>query len=336
MSVLNPRELKAAAGSALQAASCSPKKLVLIHTGATLALSLLLTVVNYLLEQQIGTTGGLSGMDLRSVLSTAQSVLQVAQSILVPFWNAGFLFAALGILRRREVSPRSLLEGFSRFGPILRLQLLQGLLYMLISMGAVYLSSFLFVMTPWAAPLMDAMEPLMADSSLLSDTDALSAAMMESMEGVLNQIALPLVLITCAVLLVALVPVFYRFRLAQYVLMDDGRTGALAAMASSAAMMKGNFLRFIRLDLSFWWYYLLELLATLVFYSDLILPLLGVTLPWSATVSFFGAFLLYLACMLALHWWKKSDLEVTYAAAYDSLKIPRQPQPVPKNQPWSY
>ena len=316
MSVLNPRELKANAADALQQASHNPKTLVLIHTGVTLIASLLLMAVDSLLEEQIGSTGGLSGMDLRSILSTAQAALQVANAILLPFWNAGFLFAAMGLARRRETSVRSLLEGFRRFGPILRLQLLLGAVYFLIAMGSVYLASFLFMLTPWAAPLTQAMEAIMADSQLVADPDALSAALMAAAEEVM----VPLMILVGIVFLAALIPAAYRFRLAQYAILDDARIGALAAMGFSGRMMKGNFLRFVKLDVSFWWYYLLSALASAVCYGDLLLPALGVDLPWSNGVRVLLAVILYAACLLALHWWKKCDVEVTYAAAYDSLK----------------
>ena len=53
------------------------RKWILIHSGITLGVGLALTLIDYLLERQIGTTGGLGGVGLRAVLSTAQSVLQL-------------------------------------------------------------------------------------------------------------------------------------------------------------------------------------------------------------------------------------------------------------------
>lgn len=334
MSVFKPRELKSSAANSLRHSSCHPKFLILVHTGAALAISLLLMIINHLLEKQIGTTGGLSGMDLRSILSTAQSVLQVAQGILLPFWSAGLLFAAMNIYRRRDTSLQSLLEGFYRLGPILRLQLLQGVIYFFVTMGSIYLSSFLFTLTPWAAPLMQTMESVMADSALMSDPEALAAVL----SGALEEVMVPMMILMGLVFLLACIPVFYRFRLAQYIVMDDGKTGALAAMAASRILMKGNLLRFLRLDLSFWWFYLLDTLVTAVCYADLLLPMLGIQLPWSSTVSFFLSFVLYLICQLALYGWKKMDVEVTYAAAYDTLRTTHQAQtqPTPKSQPWNY
>ena len=74
MKTLDPRSLKAEADAALQAAAYDPQKLILIHTGVIMALSLVLTALDYLLEQQIGTTGGLSGMGTRSIRDTAHCI----------------------------------------------------------------------------------------------------------------------------------------------------------------------------------------------------------------------------------------------------------------------
>lgn len=323
MSVLNPRALKSAAADALRQSPIPPRKLVAIHTGITLVLALALTVIHFLLEQQIGTTGGLNGIGLRSALVTAQSILQLAQSVLMPFWSAGFLFSALQIHRRRDLSAGSLLEGFRRFGPILRLQIAQGVLYFFLSTGSVYLSSFLFAMSPWSAPLVEAMEPLVSNPELMADPEALTAAL----AGPLEQLTVPILLIFAAVFLVACVPMLYRFRLAQYIILEEGSTRALAAMSASAWLMKGNFLQFLKLDLSFWWYYLLELLVSVICYADVLISLLNISLPWSPTVTFFGSFVLYLICLLLLHLWKKSDVEVTYAAAYDALRPKEEPAP---------
>ena len=161
-----------------------------------------------------------------------------------------------------------------------------------------------------------AMEAILSDSQLMADPEALSAALMAAAE----EVTVPLMLLVCVVFLAALVPVAYRFRLAPYAILDDTRIGALAAMGVSAAMMKGNFLRFVKLDLSFWWYYLLSALVGAVYYADLLLPALGVSLPLSSGVRMLLTVIPYAACLLGLHWWKKCEVEVTYAAAYDSLK----------------
>ena len=85
MNIRQRRQLKAAAARSLQNAAYDPKKLVLIHTAAVLIFFAVLAVVDYLLEQQIGSTGGLSGLGTRTILATAQQVLQLSEQILIPF-----------------------------------------------------------------------------------------------------------------------------------------------------------------------------------------------------------------------------------------------------------
>ena len=85
----NNSQLRADAAAAVR---CAPeqKKLVLVWAGTSVAVSLLVSIVNFLLEGQISGTGGLSGIGLRSILSTAQSVLSIASAILIPFWDLEF------------------------------------------------------------------------------------------------------------------------------------------------------------------------------------------------------------------------------------------------------
>ena len=74
----------------LNNAACDTQKLTLLHTGAALAVSLVLTLLNLLLNRQIDTTGGLAGIGTRSVLELLQSVLSLGSSIAIPFWNWAF------------------------------------------------------------------------------------------------------------------------------------------------------------------------------------------------------------------------------------------------------
>ena len=63
------------------------------------------------------------------MLSTGQSILPLVQMLLILCWNMGYAVCALRMARRQETQPRTLLEGFRLFGPVLRAALLQGLIY---------------------------------------------------------------------------------------------------------------------------------------------------------------------------------------------------------------
>ena len=95
MDLLDRRGLKNAAGDALAQAPRNPKRIILIHTAVSLVIMLLVAVLDYVLSGQIENTGGLSGLGTRSVLTTVQSILQMVQMAVLPFWEIGYLYAAM-------------------------------------------------------------------------------------------------------------------------------------------------------------------------------------------------------------------------------------------------
>ena len=326
MELFDRRAVKEAARKSLVNASRDPKRLILIHTGATLLLAIVLTVIDYLLEQKIGTTGGLGGIGTRSVLTTVQSVLRYVQILVLPIWNCGYLYACLHISRQKCADERSLLEGFHRFGPIFRLTLLQALIYGIVGCVCAYASSAVFVMTPWAQPLMDALQPM------IESGEVTEAALLAAMETVY----VPLILIFAAIFLALCLPIYYQLRLANFCIMDGQRKGALAAILESRRLTKGSRMALLKLDLSFWWFYLLDLLVSLLCYGDMILTAFGVNLPWSADASYFIFLAVYAVGQLLLYAWKKNEVFVTYAHVYNTLQPTAldTPAPQPKQLPW--
>lgn len=303
MDIRDRRGLKSEAGKALAAASYDPKKLILMHTGAMVALSLVLALIDYVLDKGISGTGGLSGVGTRSALETLQTVLMCAQLVAMLFWQIGYVYAALGISRGQPVGPGSLLEGFRQFGPVLRLRLILALLYSGIVMLCVYGASILFSLTPLAEPVLAAYE--------VGTEEALFAAM--------DEVMLPLMGVMLVVMLVGFVPYWYRLRLAEYALMDDPKAGAMQAVRKSRMLMRRNRMELLKLDMSFWWFYLGEVLVMVVAYGDLILPMFGLSLPWSNTVSYYVFLVLSYLCQMALYWWRGNELQVTYAKFYEAL-----------------
>lgn len=326
MDIRNRRELKTAAARSLAESGCDYRRWMTLHIGVTLAVSLVLSVLHYLLEQQIGTTGGLSGVGLRTVLTTVQSVLQLAQ-VALPFWQFGWLVISMGLARGEEMSAGDLLTGFHRFGPVLRLLLLQGIVYFAIGTAGSYAAMILFMMTPFAKPFV---EVYMEAGAGNWDTDSIYAAL----DGIMEEALVPLLLIYLVVFLLLAAPVFYRLRFSQYCLADDPAGKALNAMKKSLAMTKGNVKAIIGLDLSFWWFYALDLGVTVIAYLDLLMGLFGAALPGPPWVSYFGALVIHSVCQLALYRWRKPLVDVTYVKAYEALQGPA-PAPKPVKFPWS-
>ena len=64
------RQLKAQAQERAASARYDARKLALLFTGAAVALSFLITLVGFLLTKQMEGTGGLSGIGLRTLLSS--------------------------------------------------------------------------------------------------------------------------------------------------------------------------------------------------------------------------------------------------------------------------
>lgn len=314
MDIRDRRGLLAHAGEALD---CAPnhRRLVLLSTGAAAAVSLLVSFLNFILAGQIDQTGGLSGIGLRSVLSTVQSVLSLVVNFALPFWALGYTRAMLCIGRKEVVSDGVLLEGFRRFKPALRLFLLQGLVYFLVCMLCINIGSMLFSMTPLAEPAYALLEPLLS----LETEEAMMEAMYALDTNVVMQAMAPM-LIGCGVLcVIGCIPVSYRLRMSTYYIMDAPQGGALAAMLTSNRMMKGNCRALFKLDLGFWWFYLCEALIAALAWCDELLPALGVTLPVSADGAYFLFYALALGLQLGLYALARNRIEVTYARVYDIL-----------------
>ena len=315
MTISDRRGLKQAARQAIAQATYDPKKLILIHTGASAVLSLVLALVDHLLEQQIGSTGGLSGVGMRAMLETAQTVLMIGQVVALVFWQIGYVFVTLQLCKGEEVSPGSLLQGFRRFGAVLHLRLKMAIWYFGMAMLCMFVASQIFSWTPWAAPLKELLTLDVPQETILA---------------VAESCALPMLAILLVVVLVIAVPAFYRLRMVEFVLMDDHRFGATIAFYNSRVLMRKNRWKLFRLDLSFWWFYALELLIGIVAYGDLILPVLGFELPWSSTVSYYVFLILCYIGQLALYWWRGNEVQVTYAMAFRALLPKQQEEPVPE------
>ena len=293
------RTLKAEASRTLLGAAYSPRLLVLIHTGVALGVGLVLALIGDILDHGVSAAGGLSGMSTQAALTTAQVVLQLIGVATMPFWQAGIVSAALKVSRRQQVSPRDLTEGFRRFKPMLSSGIMVGLQYLSMGFVSSYLSSALIVFVPFAAAVYPAV-----------------------------------FLLAYAVLAV---PVFYRSRMVRYLIMDNPDLGGIRAVLMSGKMMRGRWLRLFKLDLSFWWFYGLELLLGVVSAGNLLLPMLGVALPVSDGVAYWGFQLLAGAGELGLYYLARPKLEVTYALCYEAFLQPEDPKPQkPAVHPWTY
>lgn len=312
MQFTNPSALRCRANDTLRYATYDPKKLAMLHTAVALGCSLLVTVVNILVSRQIADTGGLSGMGLRSVLSTMQSVLEFVVMVALPFWEIGLIFAALGWARKEHASPRTLLQGFARFRSVLVLNLLRLAVLFAASFTIFYVISSFYMMTPFSEPLWELVEPMMYGSMTTQELEAMLTP--EMMDAIMQASVPMLVLFGIAYVPVA-VFLFYRLRFAEYA-MADGINPFKALWRSVRLTAKGRCVRLLKVDLHFWWYYLALAAFAVLGFADVILAWFGVNLPISADAATILVYLMAILCQVAFCWQYQATVSTVYALLY--------------------
>ena len=321
MDIRNRKGLRQEAAAALADNPGDPRKTLLVFITVTMAATLLSSLLVTVLNSRIANTGGLGGMGLRSILTTIRQVVPMAVSLALMALELGYWGTALEMSLRRSVQPRTLLMGFPRFGALIRMMFAQGLVYLLLFIAALNVGSIIFMATPLARDFYTLVVPLVQDVEALYDAMYHDPAF----AGQLIRTMIPVFPIIGVLFLAAAAPVFYRYRLTRFCLLDNRYLGALAAMSQSAQMSKGHRMDLVKLDLSFWWFYLGQFLGTALAYGDVILDLCGLSLPWSATVNsyvFYGAYMIFQGLLYFLF---LNRVQTTYALAYESLR----PQPRP-------
>ncbi len=311
-----PKNIILRAQSCLDGAAESPRKFTVIHAGIALGFSLVIAVLNFIVGEGIGSTSGLSGMGLRSVLSTVQVLLQFASILLMPFWQIGYTGAALSMARKERLSTDMLLDGFRRFFTILVMLFSQSVLIFLLALACFYICSGIFTATPLARPFMEAIAPILSQENIMSGNlymdEATLAVVMDSL--------LPMLLLFLGVFLVVSIPLLYRFRMCELLLMDYPQLTGIRVLKGSIRIMRGQCRALFRLDLQFWWFYVLQTLVTVIGYGDLLLTLLGVELFSNPDLAYFLFYILYTVALFVLLVWKKPLVQTSYALFYEELK----------------
>ena len=323
------RALTNEARSSLAGTSYDHRRTVLIHAGAACLANVLVALLAFWMDRQIGTTGGIGGADRRALLTTVKTTAQVLLFFFLLFWSFSYTSISIDLARENMPEKDCLLDGFRNIKSILRLTLLKGFLIGGILFFSIQAASFLFCMTPWAKPLIGFTE------LYLGSTDY--QAMEEALMAVIEEVRLPMMILTCVAFVGLGIPILYRFRLADLVLMEDPSVGALRALTGSARLLRHRCGALLRLDLHFWWYHLPWLLCFLLGNVTFFSYLFGIPLPFdeeivslvSVVASSLGIFLLSV--------WKKNLVRLTYVNAFDLLQKPRRsPTPQPGRQPWKY
>ena len=318
--MIQNRELKQQARERLEACP-QEKKIRLLYGGSLFVISVVYLLADLLISRLTPQTGGLSTIGTRSFMSALSGILPVVTYLLSMCLSFGYMGGMVRISRGQYASPNALRTGFERFWPLLRLTFFKGLIVLGFSMGAFYLATILFTLSPFSDRLIQALEPVVSGGSLLSE------GTMELTEGVIeavNASLLPLMAIFLVIAAVFVVPLLYRLRMTDYVLYDHPEAGALYAIRESKKMMRFHRLSVFKLDLSFWWFYLALALSYALNYAPMFLSVSGISLPVEGEALSVLCFLLSCAAEFVVIFFLRSRMEVTCALAYNRLKPKEQ------------
>ncbi len=315
---ISPKLLKQEAARKLDSLNCSPRKTLLLYAAVAFGLSLLSSLLSMFLNAQIDQQGGLDSLETTAFLESVSSIVNLVLTFALPIWSLGLVSVALGFAQGENVGSKGLLAGFSRPFRGIGLYLLTTLTYAAASAIMVYVG--IFLMVPFAeTPELDAiLAPFVAqleqNPNLLQDS-----AFLETLPwaDILSCLWVPMLIIG---ILAALLSLFlsYVLRLAPYYLMDDPEMSPIRAMWKSFLAVIRNLGGFIKLDLSYWWYYLPTLAVDALLLAVLAPSMLGGQPAEERFVVFLQFVSFLVACLL--YWWKGPKVETTYALAYQTVK----------------
>jgi hypothetical protein len=319
MDILNPRSLREDAARAL-ARGRDPKKLIFAYSGINLGLSLLMVLLDLWLESEISGTGGLSNLGTRAVFSTVQQAFPILLNILILCLELGYLSGMMRIARGQYADHTDLKVGLQKFWPLMRLCILQSLIYLAVAILAAQVGSMIFAMTAWAEPMAEILTKLYSmDPSAITEEMALE--FQECLE--------PACIIAGIVFLIAVIPVLCKIRFARFCLLEDPSGRALAAIRTSSTLMRGRFMAMLKVDLRLWLYHLGSVLVMLILNSSMLLGLLDIPLPVDTAVFVSLTNIVAAVLQFVLHLTLRNRVEAVYLTAYDRLREkPREGGPV--------
>ena len=310
MDVLNPRSLREAAHRALIRGR-EPKKLVFVYAAISGILSLLVTLLNLWLDNEISGTGGLGNLGTRAMFSTAQQVIPIISSVIAMCLEFGYLSGMMRISRGQYADHTDLKVGFQKFWPLIRLTALQYLIYLAVAVLAVQIATIIFYMTPWSLAAAETLQALSV-TDIASLTPEIIEAAMETM--------MPMYVISGVVFLLCLIPVLHKLRMAHFCLLDEPNGRALVAIRASSKMMRRRFLSMLKIDLSLWLYYAATVVMLLLMYTDYFFAFLGIPMPMDPLIFSLAVYGAALVLQFLIQIKLRNRVEAVYLTAYDLLR----------------
>lgn len=314
MDIKNRKAIKQEAAQALSQDPRTVRQQVLVHCSVLVGFSVLLTVINFFISRMVGSADGLENIGLRNTLETIQTVMGYLNYFAFPIWEMGFVYVLIRHVRGTVTDNADLTMGFRRIGSVLIVLLLQGLVMSMLAVFCMQMSAVIFMSTPLSGDFRQLMQPLLeatANGSLNDvSPELMQAATWETV---------PLVIVFVALYLGLLAPLFYRFRLAKYLIMDEERISAITALTGSWKMMKGHCMDFFKLDLSLWWYYLVNGLISALLYGNTWLNILNIEPSLAVDTVDLLFYFGYTVCIFLWMLKAKAPVETAYAVAYDRI-----------------
>ncbi len=290
----------------LDAGAERPRKLLNLYLLVFAAVSVGVTLINYGLTSAVDGFSGLSNVGARSTLGALQSLLSLLSTLLPPVWYYCFCAASLQTYRGQDIQPKSMVSGFRQWKRLL----MAGLMFLLPVLGCSYLMTMM-VTTCVVFATSARMDPAALEAFLEAPTAAAQSAAIQAF--------LPLILV-CS-LLFALIALYFlfRYRMAFFLMTDYPQIPGSQILRCASRMMRGHMGQFLRLDLQFWWYYLAQVLISLVPFAGLIAQLAGVPLPMDPNLLILLSGILHTLLISTLNYFFKNQMLYTYAAAYDRI-----------------
>lgn len=311
MVIQNYRDIKARAEKTLSYTPWDIKKTALLFGGVPMLISLLLNCIDMVLVS-MANSGGIAGIELYGKLSSVSTVLWTAANIFQLLWIPAIGYCGLMLLREQNPYPKGLLQGFRKWKPLVRLIVLLVLIFFLASMAVS--SAVASIMVPFMPGLWDM-------TATVPETEAEMMAYLESIytEDLLKDM-MPIIIVYMVVLIGLAIFFVYRARLSILLALDEENIGAWRALRESFRLTRGSCLQLFRLDLSYWWYFLLVLLCDSIIY----LRQLPVFADWNENLVFLLVFLVQSIATLGVYMLGLMKINTANAVAYDHLRT--QPQ----------
>lgn len=305
MVIQNYKDIRSRAKKTLDYTPWDVKKLALVFALVSWGISFLLLGIDALLALGTEKAQGLSGLGVLSLLETASSALSLVFEIFNLFWVPGILYCGLMLLREQDPWPKGLLRGFKKWKSFVKLTIL---IYILIFALTMVLAPVISILS---LPFMGGFEEILAN---MPENEAEMVAYVEALPAdQLMRATMPMLIMAVVAVLAITIPLFYRARLVILLLLDEEQLGVREAIRFSFKLTKGSCIQLFRLDLSFWWYYLLLALVN-------ILPLGAELIGWSGTAATLGCSAVSAILGIGVYMLGLMKVNTANAVAYDHLR----------------